>query len=54
MGLTAEEAGGIQMLAASNGMTAKNVTNSIIKQTSALAKQTGNSTRQQTSSPRRS
>jgi hypothetical protein len=41
MGLTAEEAGGIQMLAASNGMTAKNVTNSIIKQTSALAKQTG-------------
>ena len=41
MGLTAEEAGGIQMLAASNGKTAKNVTNSIIKQTSALAKQTG-------------
>ena len=41
MGLTAEEAGGIQMLAASNGITAKNVTNSIIKQTSALAKQTG-------------
>ena len=41
MGLTAEEAGGIQQLAMANGMAAKDVTNSVIKQTSALAKQTG-------------
>ena len=41
MGLTAEEAGGIQQLAMANGMAAKDVTNSVIKQTAALAKQTG-------------
>jgi hypothetical protein len=41
MGFEAEEAAGIQQLAMSNGMTAKQVTGSIIKQTSALAKQTG-------------
>ena len=41
MGLTAEEAGGIQQLAMSNGITVKDVTNSVIKQTAALAKQTG-------------
>jgi len=41
MGLTAEEAGGIQQLAMANGMVAKDVTNSVIKQTVALAKQTG-------------
>lgn len=41
IGLTAEEAGGVQQLAMANGMSAKDVTNSIIKQTSALAKQTG-------------
>ncbi len=32
MGLTAEEAGGIQQLAMANGMAAKDVTNSVIKQ----------------------
>jgi hypothetical protein len=41
MGFEADEAAGIQQLAMSNGMTAKQVTGSIIKQTSALAKQTG-------------
>ena len=41
MGLTAEEAEGIQKLAMANGMTAEGVTDSVIKQTSALAKQTG-------------
>jgi hypothetical protein len=41
MGLTAEEASGIQQLAMANGMAAKDVTNSVIKQTAALAKQTG-------------
>jgi len=41
MGLTVEEAGGIQQLAMANGMVAKDVTNSVIKQTVALAKQTG-------------
>lgn len=41
MGFTAEEAEGIQKLAMANGMTAEGVTNSVIKQTSALAKQTG-------------
>jgi hypothetical protein len=41
MGFTAEAADGIQKLAMANGMTAEDVTDSIIKQTSALAKQTG-------------
>jgi hypothetical protein len=41
IGLTAEEANGVQQLAMANGMSAKDVTNSIIKQTSALARQTG-------------
>jgi hypothetical protein len=41
IGLTAEEASGVQQLAMANGMSAKDVTSSIIKQTSALAKQTG-------------
>ena len=41
MGLTVEEAGSIQMLAASNGKTAKDVTSTIVKQTQALARQTG-------------
>jgi hypothetical protein len=41
IGLTAEEASGVQQLAMANGMSAKDVTNSIIKQTSALARQTG-------------
>ena len=41
MGLTAEEAGGIQQLAMVNGKTAKDVTSTIVKQTQALAKQTG-------------
>jgi hypothetical protein len=41
MGLTAEEAGGIQQLAMANGKTAKDVTSTIVKQTQALAKQTG-------------
>ncbi len=41
MGLTAEEAGGIQQLAIVNGKTAKDVTSTIVKQTQALAKQTG-------------
>jgi hypothetical protein len=41
MGLTAEEADGIQQLAMANGMTAKDVTSTLFKQTSALAKQTG-------------
>ena len=41
MGLTAEEAAGINKLAMANGMTAKNVTDTVVKQTQALAKQTG-------------
>jgi hypothetical protein len=41
MGLSVEAADGIQKLAMANGMTAEDVTDSIIKQTSALAKQTG-------------
>ena len=41
MGFTVEEAQGLQQLAMANGMSAKDVTNSVIKQTSALAKQTG-------------
>jgi hypothetical protein len=41
IGLQADEAAGIQQLAMSNEMTTEQVTNSIIKQTSALAKQTG-------------
>jgi hypothetical protein len=41
MGFQAEEAAGIQQLAMSNGMTARDVTGSVIKQTAALAKQTG-------------
>ena len=41
MGLQADEAAGIQQLAMSNGMTAREVTGSVIKQTAALAKQTG-------------
>jgi hypothetical protein len=41
MGFSAEAADGIQKLAMANSMTAEDVTDSIIKQTSALAKQTG-------------
>jgi hypothetical protein len=41
MGFQAEEATGIQQLALSNGMTAREVTGSVLKQTAALAKQTG-------------
>jgi hypothetical protein len=41
MGFQAEEAAGIQQLAMSNGMTAREVTGSVIKQTAALAKQKG-------------
>jgi hypothetical protein len=41
IGFQGEEAAGIQQLAMSNGMTVKQVTGSVIKQTSALAKQTG-------------
>lgn len=41
MGFSVEEAQGLQQLAMANGMSAKDVTNSVIKQTSALAKQTG-------------
>jgi hypothetical protein len=41
MGFQADEAAGIQQLAMSNGMTARDVTGSVIKQTAALAKQTG-------------
>ena len=41
MGFSAEAADGIQKLAMANGMTAEDVTDSVIKQTSALAKQTG-------------
>lgn len=41
MGLTAEEAAGINKLAMANGITAKNVTDTVVKQTQALAKQTG-------------
>ena len=41
MGFQAEEAAEIQQLAMSNGMTAKEVTGSVIKQTAALAKQKG-------------
>jgi hypothetical protein len=41
MGFQEEEAAGIQQLAMSNGMTAEQVTGSVIKQTSALAKQKG-------------
>jgi len=39
--LTAEEAIGVQKLAMANGMTAEQVTKSVIKQTASLAKQTG-------------
>jgi len=39
--LTAEEAVGVQKLAMANGMTAEQVTKSVIKQTATLAKQTG-------------
>jgi len=39
--LTAEEATGVQQLAMANGMTAEQVTKSVIKQTASLAKQTG-------------
>ena len=41
MGFSAEAADGIQKLAMANGMTAEDVTDSVIKQTSVLAKQTG-------------
>lgn len=41
MQLSAEAAKGIQQLAMANGMTAEGVTDSIIKQTASLAKQTG-------------
>jgi hypothetical protein len=41
MGLQADEAAGIQQLAMSNGMTAEQVTDSVIKQTAALSKQKG-------------
>jgi hypothetical protein len=41
MGFTGEEAAGIQQLALANNKTAKDVTNSVIKQTATLAKQTG-------------
>jgi hypothetical protein len=41
MKLSAEEASGIQQLAMANGQSAEDVTNSVIKQTSALAKQKG-------------
>ena len=41
MGFQSDEAAGIQQLAMSNGMTAREVTGSVIKQTAALAKQTG-------------
>lgn len=41
MGFSVEEAQGLQQLAMANGMSAKDVTNSVIKQTAALAKQTG-------------
>ena len=41
MGFVGEEAAGIQQLALANNKTAKDVTNSVIKQTATLAKQTG-------------
>lgn len=41
MGFQAEEAAGLQQLGMANGMTAREVTGSVIKQTAALAKQTG-------------
>ena len=41
MGFAVEEAAGIQQLALANNTTAKDVTNSVIKQTASLAKQTG-------------
>lgn len=41
MGFQAEAASGIQQLAMSNGMTAREVTGSVIKQTAALSKQKG-------------
>jgi hypothetical protein len=41
MGFQAEEAAGIQQLAMANGVTAEQVTGSVIKQTAALAKQKG-------------
>ena len=41
MGFQAEEAAGIQQLAMVNGITAEQVTGSVIKQTAALAKQKG-------------
>jgi hypothetical protein len=39
--LTAEEASGIQQLSMANGMTAEQITKSVIKQTASLVKQTG-------------
>lgn len=41
MGLQADEAAGIQQLAQANSITAEQVTGSVIKQTAALARQTG-------------
>jgi hypothetical protein len=41
MGFQAEEAAGIQQLSLANGMSAESITGSVIKQTAALAKQTG-------------
>jgi hypothetical protein len=41
IGLSADEAAGLQQLAMANGKTAKEVNSSIIKQTASLAKQTG-------------
>jgi hypothetical protein len=41
MGFTGEEAKGLQQLALANKISATDVTNSVIKQTAALAKQTG-------------
>jgi len=41
MGFQVEEAAGLQQLGMANGMTAREVTGSVIKQTAALAKQTG-------------
>jgi len=41
MGLQADEAAGIQQLAQANSVTAEQVTGSVVKQTAALARQTG-------------
>jgi hypothetical protein len=41
MGLQADEAAGIQQLAQANSITAEQVTGSVVKQTAALARQTG-------------